>query len=110
MLKSVGLGIALASALVIGMSGTAGAKVGAKCGGFAGPTCGPHEFCERPTGICFFPDIEGSCVQVPTFCYLSKKASAVVIPVCGCDGKTYSNDCLRMKAKVSKAHDGACAF
>ncbi len=29
--------------------------------------------------------------------------------VCGCDNKTYVNDCARIAAKASKANDGACA-
>ena len=81
----------------------AAAKVGAKCGGFAGQTCSAHEFCDKPTGACFFPDAEGTCVHVPQLCPM------VVLPVCGCNGKTYSNDCVRQRAKVSKAHDGKCA-
>ena len=32
-----------------------------------------------------------------------------VQPVCGCNGRTYNNDCERQVAGVSKKSDGACA-
>jgi hypothetical protein len=96
-------GALLTGALLTGLSSKPSfATVGVKCGGFAGLTCGPHEFCQRPPGICFFPDIEGTCVQVPFVCPM------IVLPVCGCDGKTYGNDCMRERAKVSLAHPGKC--
>jgi hypothetical protein len=44
-----------------------------------------------------------SCgVKVPTVC------PHVVRPVCGCDNKTYSNDCERVVAQAQKAHQGKC--
>lgn len=80
----------------------AAARVGARCGGFIGLVCGAHEFCQHPTGACFFADGEGTCVRRPVFC------GRIYKPVCGCDGKTYGNDCERQRAGVSLAHDGKC--
>jgi hypothetical protein len=108
MRKFLGLCAALAFALVIGLSSGASAKVGAKCGGFPGLKCGLHEFCEKPPGTCGIIDMQGTCVRVPVVCPFAKKEAAVILPVCGCNMKTYGNDCLRQHAKVSKAHDGKC--
>ena len=44
----------------------------------------------------------GVCVDVPTGC------PDVWDPVCGCDGKTYGNDCTRKGARAQKDHDGEC--
>jgi Kazal-type serine protease inhibitor domain len=101
--RCVALAVAVPFALSAVLTATPAAAVsGAKCGGFAGMTCGNNEFCNKPTGACLFPDAEGTCAVVPQLCPM------VVLPVCGCDGKTYTNDCVRERARVTKAHDGKC--
>ena len=44
----------------------------------------------------------GTCVRVAEVCI------ELYQPVCGCDNKTYGNDCQRRVAKVTKKADGAC--
>jgi Kazal-type serine protease inhibitor domain len=102
MRKSVGIVAVVAMALLLGLSGSAGAKVGAKCGGALGSACGAGEFCEHATGACSPPDLVGTCARVPEFCAM------IFQPVCGCNGRTFANDCERQRDRVSKAHDEKC--
>jgi hypothetical protein len=73
------------------------------CGGFAGLTCPTGQWCDpQPANACGGADLLGVCKDPGFAC------AQVFIPVCGCDGKTYSNDCTRVQNKVQLAHDGAC--
>jgi hypothetical protein len=96
-----------ALALLISIPTGAGAVgVGKQCGGFVihPQECNHGLFCQRQAGQCFIADISGTCARIPRFC------PRIFRPVCGCDGKTYANDCERMRARVSKNHDGKCLF
>ena len=58
----------------------------------------------RKNGQCSIIDMSGTCAKVPRFC------TRIFKPVCGCDGKTYGNDCERQVAMVSKNHNGKCRY
>jgi len=99
---AVGSGGAGGTAGVGGTAGTGGASsTGKTCGGFAGLPCAAGEICETPPGHCCC-DYSGTCAVKPQVCAM------IYQPVCGCDGTTYSNDCERQVAGVSKDFDGAC--
>ncbi|MDB4964340.1 MAG: hypothetical protein JWN44_29 [Myxococcales bacterium] len=73
------------------------------CGGIAGIACAPGHFCDVTTpNACGAADLGGSCRILTELCIQS------YVPVCGCDGKTYGNDCERGHAQVQLSHVGAC--
>ncbi|HEY0713978.1 MAG TPA: Kazal-type serine protease inhibitor domain-containing protein [Polyangia bacterium] len=79
-----------------------GGQAGAMCGGIAGFPCATGLYCELGPDTCKIADAAGVCRPKPQAC------AEIFQPVCGCDGKTYGNDCERATAGAAKAHDGAC--
>ncbi len=75
---------------------------GKACGGFVGLPCDSGLFCQKKPGQCSIIDMSGTCAKVPRAC------PRIYRPVCGCDGKTYGNDCERQMAMVSLSHKGRC--
>ena len=64
--------------------------------------CAQNLFCKRdPSNACGAAILAGHCVE-PEPC------PANVAPVCGCDGRTYSNNCIRMSAGVGPDPSNAC--
>jgi predicted secreted protein len=75
------------------------------CGGLIGKTCGSADsYCDYAIAAsCGAGDQTGKCDAKPQFC------PALVLPVCGCDGKTYNNSCEANRSGASVASSGACA-
>ncbi|MEA2037979.1 MAG: MopE-related protein, partial [Nanoarchaeota archaeon] len=69
------------------------------CGCLSDNGCQEQQFCEFENCL---KDSPGQCVRISDMC------TAVLAPVCGCDGKTYTNDCFRTINKVTKEYDGEC--
>ncbi|MBN1502094.1 hypothetical protein JW930_01000 [Candidatus Woesearchaeota archaeon] len=61
--------------------------------------CHSGDFCEKNTEDC---DGVGRCIAKPQYC------TTEVEWVCGCDGVSYTNDCVRKRAGVSKLKEGKC--
>jgi hypothetical protein len=72
------------------------------CGGIDGLPCGSGEVCDLRDPTCAVLNLLGVCVSRPEIC------PDVFDPVCGCDGVTYANECLRLNVGAKLAHAGAC--
>lgn len=77
-------------------------ECGEVCGGIQGKACPHGKICDLPAGSCRAADVQGLCVEQPQVC------PQIYDPVCGCDGRTYANDCLRLAAGAQIDHRGPC--
>ncbi|OGF68268.1 MAG: hypothetical protein A2Y62_02790 [Candidatus Fischerbacteria bacterium RBG_13_37_8] len=76
-----------------------------QCGGIVNQPCDKGQYCDITVlEACNGADLPGICKLVPAGC-----ADHLIYQVCGCDGKTYDNDCYRLMAQVQKSHDGRCS-
>lgn len=72
------------------------------CGGIQGIPCPKGQACIFATDTCEWSDNQGQCMNIPQVC------PTIWAPVCGCDGKTYGNQCEALAASMSIAHEGPC--
>jgi hypothetical protein len=73
------------------------------CGSRGLGFCAEEQFCNFPLGAdCGRSDAPGQCDSIPEVCPF------IFNPVCGCDGETYSNDCIAHSAGVSIDYTGSC--
>lgn len=79
------------------------ASQGQRCGGITGLRCAAGLWCEITAGQCGRADGGGRCVRPSEICTREYR------PVCGCNGKSYGNDCTRRAARVALRHKGTCA-
>jgi hypothetical protein len=76
---------------------------GVVCGTRGAAACPADMFCSYAAGAdCGAADKPGHCMKRPELC------PEIFQPVCGCDGKTYSNACHAASEKVGVRQNAAC--
>ena len=83
--------------------GTGGAGGAAACSAAPPVACTGGLTCDLDTpNRCAAGSEPGHCIVLPTSC------PSTGMPVCGCNGTTYNNDCARQMARAQLNHTGAC--
>jgi hypothetical protein len=73
------------------------------CGGSSGATCnGSSTYCDYPNNNCGANNATGTCKKA------RKSCPRIRDPVCGCDGKTYSNECVAHRKGVDIQYERRC--
>lgn len=98
-LKLLSLALAISASLVLTAAAQDKAKppTGPKCQDNG--QCDRAQYCQKRAGKCQGP---GNCVVRPQLC------PEIFDPVCGCDGRTYSNACFAAMAGANVRKEGAC--
>ncbi|WP_437710377.1 hypothetical protein WMF45_36615 [Sorangium sp. So ce448] len=84
--------------------GGSGGAAPVACGGSAGATCGETEYCATPDLACA-AEAQGECTPRPRVGECPDECQGV----CGCDQRTYCNECMAHAAGVNASRDTVCA-